>query len=326
VESHSRRGPVLIPWETRIALAIPLPPLALAVAISAVLVAIYVSVELALGVPVSRPEILVLLMIGYGFGVNRYIAAAGSGDPRTTDRSVYETEPRLLRHSRWAGLVGVIFALTLGVLAHVAEADQEDVIASLIESHLLMHLVTMPLLAWLMARGAFFTVVEAQHHASETAEAPPVDLMDLEAHYAAGGLALRLALVWIIGASLGALFIVDWGIEFLLPVLLATLALAVAALVIPVQGTRHRVQEAKRAELARLEARIRTLRDAVLAGDTSSQGRLADLLAYRKYVEEVREWPFDSSVFARFGLYLLIPVASWLGGAFVERLVDAALD
>ena len=40
----------------------------------------------------------------------------------------------------------------------------------------------------------------------------------------------------------------------------------------------------------------------------------------------VREWPFDAPSMLRFALYLAIPLGSWLGGAFVERLLGAALD
>lgn len=42
-------------------------------------------------------------------------------------------------------------------------------------------------------------------------------------------------------------------------------------------------------------------------------------------VEAVREWPFDAPAVLRFVLYLLIPVAGWIGGALMERLLDAAL-
>jgi hypothetical protein len=53
---------------------------------------------------------------------------------------------------------------------------------------------------------------------------------------------------------------------------------------------------------------------------------LSDLLAYRSLLESVREWPFDAPTMLRFALYLAIPLGSWLGGAFVERLLGAALD
>jgi len=48
--------------------------------------------------------------------------------------------------------------------------------------------------------------------------------------------------------------------------------------------------------------------------------------AFEARIEAAREWPFDASTFMRFALYLMIPLGSWLGGAFVERLVDAALQ
>jgi hypothetical protein len=52
---------------------------------------------------------------------------------------------------------------------------------------------------------------------------------------------------------------------------------------------------------------------------------MAALLAYEARIEAVREWPIDTATLRRFGLFLLIPMASWIGGALVERLVDAAL-
>ncbi len=40
----------------------------------------------------------------------------------------------------------------------------------------------------------------------------------------------------------------------------------------------------------------------------------------------MREWPFDTSTFLRFALYLLIPMGSWFGGAVVERLLREMID
>jgi hypothetical protein len=45
----------------------------------------------------------------------------------------------------------------------------------------------------------------------------------------------------------------------------------------------------------------------------------------RRHIEFVAERPFDVGAFRRFGLYLLVPVGSWVAGAPVERIVDAAL-
>ena len=74
------------------------------------------------------------------------------------------------------------------------------------------------------------------------------------------------------------------------------------------------------------EPRVRQARDDALNEEVFTQSRLTDLLAYQERVEATREWPFDSSTLFRFGLYLLIPVATMVGGALVERVVDMVLD
>jgi hypothetical protein len=69
-------------------------------------------------------------------------------------------------------------------------------------------------------------------------------------------------------------------------------------------------------------------RSAVGCGDRrrADSAGLADLIEYRRLVEAVPEWPLDPSLRARFLLYLVLPLGSWLGGALVERLIDVALD
>lgn len=104
---------------------------------------------------------------------------------------------------------------------------------------------------------------------------------------------------------------------------------AVAALVLPVRGIHLRLRATKRAELERVHGALRGVPDALggspIAGRAGGLG-VADLLAYRSFVEGVREWPFDSPTLLRFALILGLPLGSWLGGALVERLLAAALD
>jgi hypothetical protein len=54
--------------------------------------------------------------------------------------------------------------------------------------------------------------------------------------------------------------------------------------------------------------------------------RLPGLLAFEARIEAAREWPFDAATLRRFGIVLLLPLVSWLGGALVERGVDTLLD
>ena len=60
--------------------------------------------------------------------------------------------------------------------------------------------------------------------------------------------------------------------------------------------------------------------------DEMPQLQPADLLAYEIRVQSISEWPFDLPTLRRFGFYLMIPLASMVGGAFVERIVDAVID
>jgi hypothetical protein len=52
----------------------------------------------------------------------------------------------------------------------------------------------------------------------------------------------------------------------------------------------------------------------------------AEITAYQNVIENIRNWPFDSSTLLKFTLYLLIPLGSWLGGALVERGLDFILS
>jgi hypothetical protein len=134
-------------------------------------------------------------------------------------------------------------------------------------------------------------------------------------------------LLWLVLLSLVSLSAVDliWFFS------IAAIALVggTAALILPVRGIHLRLRQAKQAELERVHAAIRgdpgPLAGSLISGHGASLG-LSDLLAYREFIESVREWPFDTSTMLRFALYLAIPLGSWLGGAFVERLLGAALD
>ena len=54
--------------------------------------------------------------------------------------------------------------------------------------------------------------------------------------------------------------------------------------------------------------------------------RIEELLSWEARIEAVREWPIDARALRRLGLYLLIPLLSWSGGALVERGIENLLD
>ncbi len=159
------------------------------------------------------------------------------------------------------------------------------------------------------------------------ADVPRLDLLDLDALAPVTRYGLTNALLGLGLAAVYALFLVEPGYLPLMFVILVNGAIvAGAALVLPARGAHRCIQARKQAELAWCRARIRAARAALEEARPGTRDRLDELVAWEARVERVREWPFDSSTLARFGLYLLIPLASWSGAAFVERLIDSLLD
>ncbi len=102
--------------------------------------------------------------------------------------------------------------------------------------------------------------------------------------------------------------------------------LAAWALVLPVRGVHRRITSAKEAKLVWSRERIRRARAALEGSPADAErGELADLVAYQALVGRVQEWPFDTSTYVRFALYLLLPLGSWAAGGLIEGLVQALL-
>ena len=134
-----------------------------------------------------------------------------------------------------------------------------------------------------------------------------------------------LAVVWNLGAQSAG----SSRTAALLLNCLGDTAVATAAFVLPLRGLRRQIRARKAEELSRLREKIRRNRELADGSGTESAeagAKLPGLLAYMNQIESVREWPFDAPTLTRFFLYVAIPLGSWVGGAFVERLLGAALD
>jgi hypothetical protein len=141
---------------------------------------------------------------------------------------------------------------------------------------------------------------------------------------------LRGSLLWLGGTSLATTLLLDVSAPWLvLAVLSLTMALAVAVLLLPSRGLHERLRAVKQAELAWVRGEIERTRAALPLADAASRdtaSRLPALLAWEARVEQMSEWPFDTPTLLRFALLLLVPLGSWLGGAVVERFVDAFMS
>jgi hypothetical protein len=94
---------------------------------------------------------------------------------------------------------------------------------------------------------------------------------------------------------------------------------------LPLRGIRRKIRVAKKQELDWCRQSLKAARNALKSGAGETQS-IAEILAYKSVIENIRNWPFDNPTLIRFTLYLLIPLGSWLGGAFVERGLDLFLS
>jgi len=153
-----------------------------------------------------------------------------------------------------------------------------------------------------------------------------IDLLDLEPLAPLARKGQRSVVLWILLSSCLSLFWFGGDPAVINSFVLAlSLGLAAAAFGLPLARVHARIAAAKRAEIARANRALREERASLLAGDPARRGRVADLAAWRALVEGVPEWPVTLPTLLRSGLFVLIGIGSWLGGALVERILGAVL-
>jgi hypothetical protein len=158
-----------------------------------------------------------------------------------------------------------------------------------------------------------------------------VDLLDLGSLSPFSAVGLANASYWFIGSALASFLVAsDANVWIVALVITVTVGLGLVGLILPSRGLHVCLRERKREELRRIREAIASERAGLFSADSADEGsraasRMPSLLAYEARIESVREWPYDTSTLTRFGFFLLIPLVSWIGGALVERVVDAAL-
>ncbi len=173
-----------------------------------------------------------------------------------------------------------------------------------------------------------YTVIVVSIRLSKIAEGlKRVDLLDLGSLAPFTRLGLSNALILIGLPSIWSLMLLETGFVFILiMIVIATFVGVTLAVVAPAVGVHRRITQVKDNELDWVNARIRDKRNAMQgANDSSRTGELADLVAYRNLVEDVPEWPFTTSTYARIGAYAIIPLFAWGMGVIAEELVGRLL-
>lgn len=220
-----------------------------------------------------------------------------------------------------AALMGGFAGAALDLLSYLGSAIRQ--------SHPGLHsLPFMILLFGLLGTMALITHRQSQVFREVGRQHIEVDLLDPGAFSPFAAVGLMNAGFWLIGSTISSLLVASTAtIWIVVVVIVVTTAFGVAGLIVPSRGLHTRIQERKREELAQIRDAIANERAALFSEAERSHipPKMHAMLAYEARIESVREWPFDTSTLSRFALFLLIPLASWIGGALVERAVDAAL-
>lgn len=184
---------------------------------------------------------------------------------------------------------------------------------------------TTVLISWWMGCLFYVTVVESTRLSRLSNAIASLDLLDLLPYRPLVRQGLTNALLVIGMVSVLSLLLVEsrYG-PMLLGAWISCVIFAWIGLMFPLRGIRRKIRVAKDQELDWCRQTLKTARDELKFGASEHQS-VTEIIAYRSVVENVRNWPFDNPTLTRFALYLLIPLGSWFGGAFVERGLDLFL-
>jgi len=184
------------------------------------------------------------------------------------------------------------------------------------------HRATTVFFVWWLACLCYVSVAESVRLSRLSEQIDSLDILELRPYRPLVRQGLTNALLVIGIVSVMSLLAVEsryWPV--LVGFWIGFTIMAWAGMMLPLRGIRKKIRAAKDKELDWCRQTLKIARDELKSGAGSRQS-IAEITAYRTLIEDIRNWPFDNSTLIRFSLYLLIPLGSWLGGAFVERGVD----
>jgi hypothetical protein len=324
-------------WSVRSLFEAPGPaPAWVGLGLAAAILAIFFLLELALGrfeaasprdmwLSVTHIVISIYLLTAYVYAER---ASDSSLSALLSGANVPAGEAALRRtpSQRFALSVAAVAGLLVSFVATWNSPGDVSLWPSRWSPEVVWHRLLGPFMGFWTARLVALLAIDSARLSRATASIRDLDLLDLGPLTPATqyGLTNALLLMGMVGAY--GFFLFDLRFLGMVGGIVLTAVIASTfALLRPVWGAHRCIQERKRAELVWCRDRIRAAR-AALDEPGNDRERLDELVAWEGRIQAVREWPFDSSPWARFALYLLIPLASWSGGAFVERLFDRVLD
>ena len=328
------------PWTLRVYDALPGSPFWIGIGFTVVLALLFLVGRIALGTDIDaepndfRIALTQILM-------TTYFASAYVGLLSTARRTTHDLSPVGRQDAGWSSavdragkhrrfvlpLLGVLSYLIIGVgttnATTPAPTDPWDWHAWTYDIY--WHRITTVFFVWWITCSCYVVIVESARLSRLSDKFDSVDLLDLAPYRPLVRQGLINALLLIGGVSVMSLL----GIESRYGSVLAgfwisSILLAWVGLMLPLRGIRRKIREAKDRELDWCRRALIRERDDLKSG-TDRQTNIGQVVAYREVIDNIRNWPFDNPTLVRFSLYLLIPLGSWFGGAFVERGLDTFL-
>ena len=193
-----------------------------------------------------------------------------------------------------------------------------------------------PIWTWVVGSFVTFTggiltyrvVTDARTFARLARSLPAVDLLERDTLLPFARQGLRSAVPGVIVVTFFVLNLGDAAFQLAsLWIIAVVLIQNAAVLVIPMRGVHEQLRAAKRDELVRVNAAIRGEVGALHGSPLGQRERLslADLLAWRAFVEAVPEWPIDLPTLGRFAAYVVLPLLGWIGAALVQHVLESAM-
>ena len=136
---------------------------------------------------------------------------------------------------------------------------------------------------------------------------------------------LGMSLAFLVGVALAIVGVVQIVFDAPLSVLLMVIIMSTPGYFLvfftlfrPTTVVKEKIGEAKLRERRRIAESIDENRHLIVLGE--HLGGL-QLLAYRKQIVEIEEWPFDMTTIRAFAALFIFPIVSWIGAAFVPQLL-----
>jgi hypothetical protein len=342
IEEHAQ-----LPWTARLYARVPLPTFGVGLLIGGVLLSVLIVSEWALGRfslmaydagpinPLREFRIALVICLMTAFGPSAYVMLIHRTRRtwtelrpllRLSDAEIEDELRRIGHRPAWGMALLLAVALIANLVITYATTPDNPLVPGVFLPEVLWHRVFSPIV---ILYSAFVTalIVASSWRLSKAARGiSDLDLLDSEVLAPFKSQALSHSMV-IFGMAACAS---PLGLEtHLLPLVISiwifASMVAVVGLLLPLIGIRDVIRAERSRELSWCDAELRMARDTLKRAEPGSEpARFAELSAYRQRIDDVSEWPLDAPSFVRFSLYLLLPLGSWIGGALVERLVDAA--